>query len=192
MVFISMPNPRRKAKYRGLFLCGRQTDMDWPRRKQALAESEPPWQEARAQAWIVHQCPREAFEAESPSRLLARRTPQPYIHAPSIEEAGQETTSTGERIGRRASVCGSFGLRRSNVRCQSDVRRYRRAAESYGGTARAHPAASGPIQSVFNRRAVLIRDHLHQRAFGIGFVLCRFDHDGQRACSQVVPGCRWG
>ncbi|MBS0160655.1 MAG: hypothetical protein JSS26_18905 [Nitrospira sp.] len=31
VVFISMPNPRRKAKYRvACFYCGRQTDMDWP------------------------------------------------------------------------------------------------------------------------------------------------------------------
>ena len=38
VVFISMPNPRRKAKYRvACFCCGRQTDMDWPRREQALA-----------------------------------------------------------------------------------------------------------------------------------------------------------
>ena len=31
VVFISMPNPRRKAKYRlACFYCGRQTEMDWP------------------------------------------------------------------------------------------------------------------------------------------------------------------
>ncbi|MFO0729733.1 MAG: hypothetical protein U0361_01815 [Nitrospiraceae bacterium] len=31
VVFISMPNPRRKAKYRAAcFYCGRQTEMDWP------------------------------------------------------------------------------------------------------------------------------------------------------------------
>ena len=31
VVFISMPNPRRKAKYRvACFYCGRHTEMDWP------------------------------------------------------------------------------------------------------------------------------------------------------------------
>lgn len=31
VVFISMPNPRRKAKYRvACFYCGRQTEMEWP------------------------------------------------------------------------------------------------------------------------------------------------------------------
>ncbi len=31
VVFISMPNPRRKAKYRvACYYCGRQTEMDWP------------------------------------------------------------------------------------------------------------------------------------------------------------------
>jgi uncharacterized Zn-finger protein len=31
VVFISMPNPRRKAKYRvACFYCGRQIEMDWP------------------------------------------------------------------------------------------------------------------------------------------------------------------
>ncbi len=31
VVFISLPNPRRKAKYRvACFYCGRQTEMDWP------------------------------------------------------------------------------------------------------------------------------------------------------------------
>ena len=31
IVFISLPNPRRKARYRlSCFYCGRQADMDWP------------------------------------------------------------------------------------------------------------------------------------------------------------------
>lgn len=31
VVFISLPNPRRRARYRlACFYCGRQTDMDWP------------------------------------------------------------------------------------------------------------------------------------------------------------------
>jgi len=31
VVFTSMPNPRRKAKYRlSCFYCGRQAEMDWP------------------------------------------------------------------------------------------------------------------------------------------------------------------
>ena len=31
IVFTSLPNPRRRARYRlSCFFCGRQTDMDWP------------------------------------------------------------------------------------------------------------------------------------------------------------------
>lgn len=31
VVFISLPNPRRRARYRlCCFYCGRQTEMDWP------------------------------------------------------------------------------------------------------------------------------------------------------------------
>jgi hypothetical protein len=31
VVFISLPNPRRRARYRiACFYCGRQTEMDWP------------------------------------------------------------------------------------------------------------------------------------------------------------------
>ncbi|HLZ35271.1 MAG TPA: hypothetical protein VKP13_14765 [Nitrospira sp.] len=31
VVFVSMPNPRRRARYRlCCFYCGRQTEMDWP------------------------------------------------------------------------------------------------------------------------------------------------------------------
>lgn len=31
VVFVSMPNPRRKARYRlCCFYCGRQAEMDWP------------------------------------------------------------------------------------------------------------------------------------------------------------------
>src|SRR3989454_5307419 len=31
IVFISLPNPRRKARYRlACFYCGRQAEMDWP------------------------------------------------------------------------------------------------------------------------------------------------------------------
>jgi hypothetical protein len=31
VVFTSLPNPRRRARYRlSCFYCGRQTDMDWP------------------------------------------------------------------------------------------------------------------------------------------------------------------
>lgn len=117
-----------------------------PRRRASASESEGlHGKEARARAWIVHQCLREAFETEARRGCSLVGTPQAYIHA-VCRGGWTRTTSTGERIGRRSKCLWVIRVRRSNVRCQSDVRRYRRAAESYGGTARAHPAASGPIQ----------------------------------------------
>ena len=90
---------------------------------------------------------------------------------PSIEEAGREQPRRVREADAGASVCGSFGL--DEVTCGVKVmfRRYRRAAESYGGTTLPRSSLRQvQFRSVFNRRAVPIRDHLHQRAFGIGFV----------------------